>query len=197
MNQGVLGALPLALFTFGIAVAGPVPAASTPGQPDAVRQDLGKQVVTAMHPDQRLMLMLAIKLNPVAVGLDLTTANTEPSKVKAYREAQQDIMKAAVPSLEGILAQMYAQQLTEDQLNGVLAFYRSPTGQAFVAVSDRVPMTLEIAGDFAWRVFAVATLEDYCKRIACTDKELKVLDDLKGPLQGRGQLSVFPAPRAR
>ncbi len=194
INEVLRGALILALLSCGTALAAPAPDASAPGQPNATREELAKQVVKAMHPDGRLMLMLAIKLNPVAVGLDITALNNEPSRTKAYKDAEQDIMKAAVPSLEGILAQMYSQQLTEDQLNGVLAFYRSPTGQAFVAASDRVPMTLEIAGDSAWPFFAYVTLQDYCKRVACTATELRVVDAFKGRLQGRGQLSFSPSP---
>lgn len=162
----------------GIAHAGPRLAGLPPGEPTPARRALAEQLVRLSQPDETLALRFANKLNALARALaEAQGRDDDDTRIQAAQTAEQGIWKTALPQLKLLLVEVYARELTDDELSQAVAFYQTPAGNALVAAQRRAPLTFEIAGAAFWLQYERALRDNFCKRITCTDKERSLVDD--------------------
>ena len=164
---GALAALALGVSASAFAQ----PAAAPPGgpPPDAERLALAQQIYQLMGTQTLGATTGALKT--MFGSMMAHTGGADSAHAQAVQAALSDSIDKMIPRVLQGTVQIMAQDFTADQLRGMLAFYRSPTGQAalqkmpeITAQSIRLSQSLipQMLRDFE---------ADYCRRITCSDKE--------------------------
>lgn len=103
------------------------------------------------------------------------------ARVDATLAAQSDM----IPRLMNAITEAYAENFTPAELNGLLAFYESPTGRALVAKTPVVGRSVAIA---AMRLVPdmIQDIERrYCAQVTCTAEERQKTDETVAKLRAR------------
>jgi hypothetical protein len=119
-----------------LAIAAALPAARAQA-PDAARVEAAKQLMLAAGAARQFdeaMPLLAAQISQNLMRL-------APDKSKDVAEVFQKLLPRFLEK-KGILldqiAGLYAKELTLDELNGIVAFYKSPIGAKFAAVQPHI-----------------------------------------------------------
>ena len=181
------GLILAAQLTAGAALA-QAPSPASPA-PSAERLRLARAVFEA----QGGVKNIDAALDHVLQGMPLTSpggSNAGAGDRAKVRDVIEQSMHKFLPQLLDAQAEAYAESFDEHQLNDILAFYQSPTGQV---MREKLP---EIAGRSAEAMgkvlpaLMVDILEGVCSQTTCTDQQQKTLAALKQ------RLASTPAPSA-
>ncbi len=127
---------------------------------EAAKQAKVKELFATMHLEHNLdRMMSAMKSQVEATALNASGAEQmTPEKKKIQQEFIDNSMKVVNDAfgwqaLESAYIKLYADTYTEAELDGILAFYKSPAGQAMLAKTPQLTAgTMQIVhsrmGDF-------------------------------------------------
>ena len=118
-------------------------------------------------------------------------AGADPAREQAMKAALTDSVDRMIPKVLQGTVQIMAQDFTVEQLRGMLAFYQSPTGQA---VLQKMPEVTSQSIRLSRSLIPAMMRDfetDYCRRIACTDKEQAAFAQVNARLS-----QAFAAPPA-
>ena len=110
--------------------------------------------------------------------MDSQIQQLPPAQQAKAKLFQQSVREATTAYLDRMMvrgAQAYATTYTEAELKGLLAFYQSPTGQAFIAKAPAVmaAMNKDIMAEIGGMLQDAMTR--YCAKTSCTEDEQKAL----------------------
>lgn len=161
-----------AILALGVLAAGPVQAQSPPAAPaPAVNLAAARELVQVMKATDQFKAMLPT----VFEGLKPAFVQGRPDVAKEYDAIMPIIIEGASQRLSGfadVLAGIYAQNFTVDELHDLTAFYRSPTGQKLITRQPVIARASMLAG----RQFGQALVADLKEKIA---EELKKREQSK------------------
>lgn len=111
---------------------------------DASRRAKVAELFEVMHLDQMMSQMMPMVMNQARAMMEqqMGTSLTDDQKQKLAE--LQDRVSAVVqeqmswPKLEPEMIDVYAETYTEPEIDGILAFYRSPAGQAMLAKTPQL-----------------------------------------------------------
>ena len=117
-----------------------------------------------------------------SLGVQLGTAvgARDSDHAHAMVEAVNDGMTSLTPQLQAEAVSHIAHEFTPEQLQDLLAFYTSPTGQL---AARRMPLIVQqtVGSVLAYIPELMHGVEDsYCSRVRCTRAERKAFDDVAG-----------------
>ena len=128
----------LALFLFAPLA---VHAQETAGSKQAKVEEL----LQLTHMDRLMSQMLEQMTTRMKTSADQQAANLHftPEQKTIYDDYQQKLNQLLAgymswDKMKPVMVQVYAETYTDDELNGILNFYRSPAGQAMVAKSPQL-----------------------------------------------------------
>ena len=146
---------------------------------EASRQAKVEQLFTLMHMDRTIQEMTDGMMAQMTGIMKQQIGSTMSPQQKAiyddFVKQMSTLVTGAVSwkQLEPEYVKLYAQDFSDEELDGLIAFYKSPTGQAFVektpeltrqsnALSQERVMALmpkiqELAGQFAQKMMAAGT----------------------------------------
>lgn len=123
------------LFALAIAVAA-LPAARAQA-PDAARVEAAKQLMLAAGAARQFDEVMPLLAGQISQNL----LRLAPDKSKDIADVFQKLLPRFVEK-KGVLldqiAGLYAKELTLEELNGIVAFYKSPVGAKFAAVQPSI-----------------------------------------------------------
>jgi hypothetical protein len=166
------------------------PMAPSPGPPSAAdpvdpeRLAMARQLFAAMHLDTAMRGMFANMFKSLP-GMD-AQANPRVQEFAASLGAGFD---ATFPELLDNIAQVYARDLTTQELKDSLAFYGSPSGQAIL---NKMPQIMQQAMPLSMKMMpkvAARAEKDFCGKETCTEAELAVFKRM----ENLGANSAAPA----
>jgi hypothetical protein len=110
--------------------------------------------------------------------MDSQIQQLPPAQQAKAKLFQQSVREATTAYLDRMMvqgAQAYATTYTEAELKGLLAFYQSPTGQAFIAKAPTVmaAMNKDIMAEIGGML--QDAMKRYCAKTSCTEDEQKAL----------------------
>lgn len=130
----------LATLTFCLPLAAQTPAPQTPAPADQTsRQAKAAELVTLLHTDRMVnQISESLKRQLADQGQRAIGLNPTPESKDKLTDAEKkfaDIVDAQVgwSVLGPAFTEIYAKAFTEDEMNGIIAFYKSPAGIAFLA----------------------------------------------------------------
>jgi TonB family protein len=105
---------------------------------DASRRDKAKQLLILIHTDRLLQQMMDAVMNQFTttthqlVGNNATTAQL--ARMDDFQKQLVDLIKSnlSYASLEPDYIKLYADNFSDEELDGILAFYKSPAGQSMI-----------------------------------------------------------------
>ena len=150
-------------------------AASAPAE-DPVRLAKARELFAAMHLDASLKgvfdNMFQSAANQMADG-------PNKDKAQAFLHSFSGAFEAHFPELIDGMAQVYARNLSTQELTDSLAFYRSASGQAILA---KMPVMMKEALPLSFQMMpkiAADAEADYCAKQTCADAERTVFNRMK------------------
>jgi hypothetical protein len=152
--------------------------AQTPVEPSPERVALAGQLLAAQGGSAAMIASLNAVQKSMYDALG-QSGNLTPEARKAMFEALDKTFTALIPKLQARVAGVYAADFDEKQLKDILAFYRSPTGEALVAkLPDIARQSSYEMGKYMPQI-QVAMLEGLCSQTACPKPVLDRIDALK------------------
>jgi uncharacterized protein len=127
MRLGILAAIIAAIFAVN-----PVPAQSVPPAPSAESLAAAHELVQAAKVTDNFKLMLSA----ILLSLKSTVVQNRPELEKQYEAMMPLFNQAAAQRLDELaetIATIYARNFSVDELHDITAFFRSPTGQKYLA----------------------------------------------------------------
>ena len=108
---------------------------------DASRRTKAKEVVEALHVDRLVAQIVAsVNAQTSAITKRVAPASTTPAQNAAMQTFHDKVLSLTEsqinwPALQPAYIDLYARTFTEEELDGILAFYRSPSGKALLEKS--------------------------------------------------------------
>src|ERR1700749_4218863 len=102
-------------------------------------------------------------------------ADASPERAKALREAADEETTAILPDLVDRIAQIYATELTEPQLEDLLKFHQSATGQALRQKDPETSRRQAQAFGPLVVQLSYGLMQRFCAKTACTPAEQQQL----------------------
>jgi uncharacterized protein len=105
---------------------------------DASRRDKAKELLILLHTDRLLQQMMeSIKQQSISMSGQMAThANTpeQQARLDAFRTKVFGLIESQLSyaSLEPDYVKLYADNFTDEELDGILAFYKSPAGKSMI-----------------------------------------------------------------
>jgi hypothetical protein len=105
---------------------------------DASRRDKAKELLILMHTDRLLQQMMDGMMKQVTSNTrQLVGNNMTPAQAANFDAFQKRLIaliesQMSYASLEPDYIKLYADNFTDEQLDGIIAFYKSPAGQSMV-----------------------------------------------------------------
>jgi hypothetical protein len=149
----------------------PPAAAETAGAPSARRLELARQLVDESGMRENYSKMVRALFSNFAAGLP----HAEDAKVQATTDAMTELMERMMPRMIDLSITVYARTYTEEELTGILEFYRTPAGRALLAKSpllmqnisaETIKLMPEMMGEF---------VDSLCAKSACTPEQKKAM----------------------
>ena len=151
---------------------------------DPERLALARELFTTMRLDANLRGVFASVFKSMG---DQMPAGAAADKAQAFLRSFSTAFEANFPDMIDAMAQLYARNLSTQELQDSLTFYRSPSGQAILTkmpamMRDALPISLRLMPKIA-----AAAEADYCARQTCGETEHAVFARLRAA--GRGPTS--------
>jgi hypothetical protein len=173
MKRMVAGLAVLALLS---ASAPPVTAQtgsppSADSAPSARKLELARQLVEISDMKANMVAALRTVASQQAAQGGQALTPERQARLKAFQEAEADVLPRMVPNIVEAMVQGYAREFTEKELADALAFYQSPSGRAIIAKTpqlmqgvmvEMVRLTPQLRRDMG---------EEICAKITCTAAE--------------------------
>ena len=173
-----------ALFLAGTALVA-TPATAAPASTSAAVDDIDpakvalvKELLKTVRAEAMINQIMANMLD----RMDLTGGK----RVSAQQEAAiQQLMGSVkrgfartMPEMFDAMIPVYARIYTEKELKDVIAFFKTPSGQSYLAKSvEASAESMQAISGIIPRYVAYAE-EDYCSRVACGDAERQMFDQM-------------------
>ena len=143
-----LGALTICLVAAFLAA--PVAAEDT-------KIEKAREIFRVMQADTMMDQMLDAVFVQMGVSMKRSHPNLPDAALKIVREEVGATLRQGMPELVEQMAVVYGEAFTEEELDDILTFYRSPTGQSLVAKMPKM-MSQSMAFGQTWLVKALETL---------------------------------------
>jgi hypothetical protein len=153
--------------------------AQTADRPDPARLALARQIFEAQGGAKNAQAVMR------SMEASMLASMPSPEAKQRMTEVMEKMATTVMPRLFDDMAGFYAIDFTEDQLKDVLAFYKSPTGQAMMAKS---PVLAEQMGGEVAKLMPrlqLSVLDKVCSQTACTDQQQQQLAALKAQVPER------------
>jgi hypothetical protein len=143
----------------------PPPAAAPAITPHA--RDLSQQLLEVSGADPRNPAVSDATLAEAWAAIQRANPGVKPELRPTSDQATREEMKSFADRLYAGEVELYARHFTEPQLTELIAFYKSPTGQAFVRESqtlgqERTLLSRRLAGEILSRIVA-----NFCGKAPC------------------------------
>jgi len=105
---------------------------------DAAKRAKVEELMTTMHVDSmmdQMTTMAKAQAEQATQGMPTDTMTPEQKKIFAdFREKSLDLVMGTVSykALEPEIVKLYTDTFTEEEIDGITSFYKSPTGQALL-----------------------------------------------------------------
>ena len=144
------------------------------------RVELSRQIIEAEGGASNMASMIEGTANSIITALIQKNPNaiTDAQKT-ALQETMRDTAAFVAPQLVDEAARIYATNFTEQQLTDMLAFYRSPTGQALAA---KLPEIGRESGAMMVKyqpAIQYVVVQRLCAKLGCGKEVEQQLADLK------------------
>jgi hypothetical protein len=156
-----------------LAVLASAAQAQTNASPDPQRLALAKQIFEAQGGAQSANNTMRIMEKSM-----VDTAKTPEAKQR-IAAVMDSMTKTVLPRMFDEMAGYYAADFTKEQLQSLLSFYQSPTGQALKA--NAPTLAQQIGGSMVRMMpkLQLSVLDKVCNETECTDQQQQQLAALK------------------
>jgi len=135
-------------------LAGPAAAQET-------KLEKAREIFRVMQADTMIDQMLDAVFVQMGVSMKRSHPNLPDKALKVIREEVGATLRQAMPELVEQMAVVYGEVFTEQELDGILTFYRSPTGQSLLA---KMPQTMGRSVQFS-QTWLTKTLGGITQRV--------------------------------
>ena len=147
----------------------PPPAATaTAATPSPKALALTKRYIAALHVDQTMKPMMQSIMGPMLDEQERANPNLTAVQRKAIRETVEEFV--AGDMMDDILERMtpaYATIFSEDELQALVDFYESPTGQSIIGKMPRMgPVAAKVMVDIMPEIRTQLT-QRICEKLGC------------------------------
>ena len=188
MGAGLAG---LAMAT---ALGGGVAAQPAAGTADPQRLALAEQIYDMMG--QQTVQGVGRALTSMMSSSLRNVTGQDRARSAAVQAALGDSITTLTPQVLHATARIMAEDFTTPQLQGILAFYQSPTGQALL---QKTPLITRQALQVSTSLLPgfLETFEtDYCRRVSCTEAEKNAFAQINARMAQAAHMSAAQAPAA-
>ncbi len=126
---------------------------------------------------QQLMNGMNTLVGGMTQNMTSKLPDPQQQKIAGFRTAMNEEMKANfIPKLVDQMSDAYAKTFTADELRGIIAFYKSPTGEALVQktptlLQNLLPAMMKDVPDLMR-----GAINRYCAENTCTSEERAAFD---------------------
>ena len=116
--------------------------------------------------------VMAAMANSMKVGEDVP-----PEVATAMREAIVESTRAVFPSMTDRMATLYAEAYTVEELEAIVAFFKSPAGRSMTAKNDQLVANMlpMLANEFGGKLQR-EMIDRLCVKLSCTSKQKAELE---------------------
>ena len=136
---------------------------------DASRLETARNIMVAIHAADNLRLLmpqLLAQLRPVAIQ----SGQTDQKALDAFLARGLDLMNETAPKAVDDIARSYAQELSEQDLDDILVFYKSKAGHDLIEKQPVLNQRLIAAGREWGQAAARQVREEFAKRAGAPAK---------------------------
>ncbi len=148
MSRITVALLALGLVIPAAHAQAPAPPAGLPNVTDETRT-AARELLNASGAEATATQMLTLLRGQMIAIFQRAPGKTAEETAKAVDELLLPELKARIGELLAMLAEIYASNYTVDEMNQLVAFYRSPLGQRVVAAAPKIGQESVVAGQ-AW-----------------------------------------------
>lgn len=147
----------------------PPPAATAPAAtPSPKALALTKRYITALHVDQTMKPMMQSMMGPMLDEQERANPNLTAVQRKAIRETVEEFVGGDM--MDDILERMtpaYATIFSEDELQALVDFYESPTGQSIIGKMPRMgPVAAKVMVEIMPEI-RTQLAQRICQKLGC------------------------------
>jgi hypothetical protein len=181
-----------AVAAMGLLVAGQAVAQASaygPIDPTPAAMAHSRHLMSVMHLD---VMMDQMTRQMMGAMMTSTLASLPPEKRdagEAMAESMTEDMRAMTPKLADAMVQIYARNLTEQELADIDAFYSSPSGQAVVTKIPQLTSKVMPLAMAEMPVMMRHAFDRFCSKTTCTPADRAAMEKVV-------QNMAPPAPKA-
>lgn len=160
----------LACAIAAIAVAAYTPAVCADAAPNPHSVELARKLFSDMHMEQLMSGMMRQMAPAMTAQMRKSNPNLTDADAQAISEAVSESMNTAMAKVEDRMVPIYASTFTEKELQDVVNFYGSPSGQAMLA---KMPTLMAKMGPTMTELMpemAADVQKRICAKIDCTKR---------------------------
>lgn len=162
----------VAASALALLVATPVRAqtSDTPAAPTARQIELAHEMVEVSGARKLMTSVFAAMINQMVGPPDPHSTSAQDRKVREIAlESARAAFEKSTPKMLDLFAQTYANNFSEQELSDIVAFYKTPSGQAAIAKVPKV-MTevMPIMSKTIVPQMQADIVDEMCNRLACT-----------------------------
>jgi hypothetical protein len=143
MRHGTIAALIVALITMAFCAASPARAQTATPSPESLAA--ARELMAVMKPADQFKAILPVIIQNMKQAIVQGRPEIE-KQYDAMMPAFNESAQKRVKELAETLATIYASNFTADELHDLTAFYRTPTGQKFLARQPAIAQQSLVAG---------------------------------------------------
>jgi hypothetical protein len=143
------------------------PALAADPAPSAHQVELATRVFAAMHMERTMANVTQAMAPMMTRQFDTMAPQLTPAQRQALGVALNDMMKEMTGKLTAQMIPVYAATFSEKELNDLLAFYSSPTGQAVIDKTPLVMTRLQPAMSEMMPTMMARFRERVCAEVGC------------------------------
>ena len=171
LKTWLFGAVGAALLLASPVLAQP----ATGAAPSAHQMEVARELIEVSGAKRMYATAIGPMMNQM---MNASVKSDDPDKARmseAVQAAMRDSMNSFFPKLLDASADAYARTYSEEEMEGIIAFYKSPAGQAMLAKAPQlaqnigqvmIPMLPQLKRDM---------INDLCDRISCTADKRKAM----------------------
>ena len=142
-------------------------------QPDPARLALARQIFEAQGGAKSAQAAMQ------AVEQAMVSTAQTPEAKEQMTKVMDATFQIFFPKIFDDLAGFYATDFTSDQLKDILAFYKTPTGQAMIAKQPALAAQMGATMAKLMPKLQLKILDQVCSQTACNDQQKQQLSVLK------------------
>ena len=143
--------------------------AATPARADdAARLRIAREIVATTHTAEKVRQMMPTFMQQMRPLLE--RSGGDPKAVDAFMGGMEKRFDAQVDGFVDLAAQVYAREFSDDDLQALLTFYRTPAGQHLLDKQVLITQGMAAVGGRWGEMVAKQVLEDFAKQKAQAPK---------------------------